>query len=182
MGEFDGELGLADAAHALDGLGDDGGGGAVVEEDTGQVKEGLKTAGEQGVAAEGDAGARGEVAGVREGAGVGGWGWGVRRDEELVDDVVGRLGAVGVAGLVAIFEIIEPLDSIGLLVGINDVVVDGAHEDKVVKSVALIISLSPVIARAAITLGIDVADATGHLSAGGLDQGIGAAREGATVA
>jgi len=153
-----------------------------VEEGAGQVKEGLDAAGEEGVAAEGDAGAGGEVAGVGEGVGVGGWGRGVGRDEELADDIVGRLGAVGVAGLVAIFEITEPLDTIGLLVGIDDVVVDGAHEDKVVKSVALIVSLSLVVAGAAITLGLDVADATGHLSAGGLDQGIGAAREGATVA
>ena len=78
VGELDGELGLAGAAHAGEGLGDEGGAGRGVEEGAGEGEEGLAAAGEVGVAEEGEAGAGREGAGVGQGGRVGeGWAeWG----------------------------------------------------------------------------------------------------------
>ena len=91
-GKLDGQLCLADAAHSLHDLGDEGGTSPVVEQGTGQGLERLGAAGEEGVTVEGEAGTGRKGDGCRFGKGVGvgrrWWGigrWGLAR---RLDDLV----------------------------------------------------------------------------------------------
>lgn len=79
-------------------------------------------------------------------------------EQELAGHFIARFGGTYIRRLVFDLDLLEPGDGVRFRVGVNDLMMHRAHDDKIIEAVTVGFRLCTVVAWAVATLPFDMAD------------------------